>query len=100
MDMEITKIAENGVITLIINGRIDTTTAPVLEKEILADIKDNDKLVLDFKDVEYISSAGLRVLLSSHKIMEKKGGMTVKSINEALEEIFEVTGFSDILNIE
>ncbi len=98
--MEITKIAENGVITLIINGRIDTTTAPVLEKEILADIKDNDKLVLDFKDVEYISSAGLRVLLSSHKIMEKKGGMTVKSINEALEEIFEVTGFSDILNIE
>lgn len=100
MDMEITKIAENGVITLIINGRIDTTTAPVLEKEILADVKDNDKLVLDFKDVEYISSAGLRVLLSSHKIMEKKGGMTVKSINEALEEIFEVTGFSDILNIE
>ena len=98
--MEITKIAENGVITLIINGRIDTTTAPVLEKEILADVKDNDKLVLDFKDVEYISSAGLRVLLSSHKIMEKKGGMTVKSINEALEEIFEVTGFSDILNIE
>ena len=81
-------------------GRLDTTTAPQLENELKAELDRTDKLVLDFEKLEYISSAGLRVLLSAQKVMGKKGGMTIRRVNDVIMEIFEVTGFIDILNIE
>lgn len=98
--MEIKKVTENGVLTTELSGRIDTTTAPALEQELKGSYDGCDSLVLDFAGVEYISSAGLRVLLSAQKVMSKKGGMTVRNVNEDIMEIFEVTGFSDILTIE
>ena len=98
--MEIIKTSENGVVTLKIDGRIDTTTAPVLEKEIIAAAKEKNAIELDLNTVEYISSAGLRVLLTSHNMMSSRGGMKITGINEDIEEIFEVTGFTDIFDIE
>ena len=81
-------------------GRLDTTTAPELEKELKGSLGEADALTLDLEKLEYISSAGLRVLLSAHKEMSKKGGMTVKNPNEIVREVFDVTGFIDILMIE
>ena len=75
-------------------------TAPELEKELNASLDAADTLTLDFADLAYISSAGLRVLLSAHKAMSSKGGMTVTNVNEIVREVFDVTGFVDILNIE
>lgn len=98
--MTIQKELNTGTLTLAVTGRVDTVTAPDLEKEISAFIDGITKLVIDFQDVEYISSAGLRVLLSCHKKMMSKDGMTLKNVNETVNEIFEVTGFSDILDIE
>lgn len=81
-----------------VSGRLDTMTAPELEKELKACYDSITKLVLDFKELEYISSAGLRVVLGAHKAMN--GKMVVKNVNEIVMEVFEVTGFADILTIE
>ncbi|MBR4236670.1 MAG: STAS domain-containing protein [Clostridia bacterium] len=98
--MTINKTLENGLLVLAPVGRLDTMTAPELEAELNKSIKDAESLKLDFSNLEYISSAGLRVLLSAHKAMSAKGGMTVSNVNDIVQEVFEVTGFSDILNIE
>ena len=92
---------QNGTeLTLALEGRLDTTTSPELEKELKASMDGADSLVLDFSKLEYISSAGLRVLLSAHKAMTGKGGMTVANANEIVQEVFDVTGFSDILTLK
>ena len=98
MTMEIKKNAETAVIA--IDGRLDTTTAPALEKAICEDIGDAKNLVLDMKAVQYISSAGLRVLLGAQKKMQKIGSMKVINVCEAVMDVFEMTGFADILVIE
>ena len=97
MTMEIKKNADAAVIT--VAGRLDTTTAPLLEKAIIQDIGDAKNLTLDLKDVQYISCAGLRVLLSAQKKMQKIGSMKVVNVCEAVMEVFEMTGFADILVI-
>ena len=99
-DMEIKKVNENKTTTVMISGRVDTSTAPALEQELKDSFDECDAMVLDFSNVEYISSAGLRVLLAAHKVMSKKGGMSVTNVSEDIMEIFEVTGFSDILDIK
>ena len=91
---------ENGVTTLKIDGRLDTTTAPELEKAINAEGDELKNLVLDFKGVDYISSAGLRVLLTAQKKMNVQGSMELIGVSEAVMDIFEMTGFADILVIE
>ena len=83
-----------------LEGRLDTTTAPELEKELKSDMDGAVGLTMDFSRLDYISSAGLRVLLSAHKAMSRKGGMKVTNVNEIVREVFDVTGFSDILDIE
>ena len=98
MTMEIKKNAEATVIEVV--GRLDTTSAPALEKAINEDIGDAKNLVLDLKGVQYISSAGLRVLLGAQKKMQKIGSMKVVNVCEAVMEVFEMTGFADILVIE
>ena len=98
MTMEIKKNAEAAVIE--IAGRLDTTSAPALEKAINEDIGDAKNLVLDLKGVQYISSAGLRVLLGAQKKMQKIGTMKVTNVCEAVMEVLEMTGFADILVIE
>ena len=95
--MEIKKNAEETVIEIV--GRLDTTTAPALDKTINEDIGETKNLVLDLKGLEYISSAGLRVLLSTQKKMQQKGSMTVKNVCAEIMEVFEITGFADILTI-
>ena len=97
MTIEIKKAAEETVIE--VAGRLDTITAPALDKTIQEDIGDTKNLVLDIKGVEYISSAGLRVLLSAQKKMQKIGSMKVIHVCEAVMEVFEMTGFADILVI-
>lgn len=98
--MEIKKTKNGTALTLAITGRIDTTTAPQLETELKADIDGVTQLYLDFSQVEYISSAGLRVLLSAQKIMNRQGKMTLSHVSEPVMEVFEVTGFVDILTVE
>ena len=98
MTIEIKRTTEETVIELV--GRLDTTTAPALDKTINNDIEDTKKLVLDFKSLEYISSAGLRVLLGAQKKMQKIGNMKVTNVREEVMEVFEMTGFADILTIE
>ena len=98
MTIEIKKNTENTIIKLA--GRLDTTTAPALDKTINEDISDTKHLVLDVKELEYISSAGLRVLLSAQKKMQKLGSMKVTHVREEVMEVFEMTGFADILTIE
>ena len=98
MTIEIKKNAEEAIIELV--GRLDTTTAPALDKTINEDIEGVKNLVLDFKGLEYISSAGLRVLLGAQKKMQKIGSMKVKNACEEVMDVFEMTGFADILVIE
>jgi anti-sigma B factor antagonist len=98
MTIEIKRNAEETIIEL--EGRLDTTTAPALDKTISNDIEDTKKLILDFKKLEYISSAGLRVLLGAQKKMLQSGAMKVTNVGETVMEVFEMTGFADILNIE
>ena len=98
--LNINKTIENGKAVFALVGRLDTTTAPELEKELKASLDGVSELTLDFAGLEYISSAGLRVLLSAQKIMNKQGRMKVTNVNETIAEIFEVTGFSDILTVE
>ena len=98
MTIEIKKNAEETIIEII--GRLDTTTAPALDKAINEDIGDTKNLVLDVKAMEYISSAGLRVFLGAQKKMQKIGSMKVINVCEEVMDVFEMTGFADILVIE
>lgn len=100
--MKIEKKENGNEITLMLTGRLDTTTAPQLEAEINACLEGAGKLILDFQELEYLSSAGLRVLLSAHKAFMKRGSgeLLICHVNETINEVFEVTGFLDILNIE
>jgi anti-sigma B factor antagonist len=83
-----------------IKGRLDTLTSPELEEKLEPELEDTEKLIFDFEGLEYISSAGLRVLLSAIKVMEEQGEMSVKNVRPEVMEVFEVTGFVDFLNIE
>ncbi len=98
--LNINKTLEDKTLTVALEGRLDTTTAPQLEAELKSALPDVTSLVMDFEKLEYISSAGLRVLLSAQKTMNKQGEMKLIHVNDVINEIFEVTGFSDILNIE
>ena len=98
MTIEIKKSEKETIIELV--GRLDTTTAPALDKTIQEDIADTKHLVLDLKGLEYISSAGLRVLLSAQKRFQRIGSMKVTNVCEEVMEVFEMTGFADILTIE
>ena len=98
MTIEIKRTSEETVIELV--GRLDTTTAPALDKTITNDIGDTKNLVLNMKGLEYISSAGLRVILGAQKKMQKIGSMKVTNVREEIMEVFEMTGFADILTIE
>ena len=98
MTIEIKRNTEETIIKLV--GRLDTTTAPALDKTINEDIADTKNLILDVKELEYISSAGLRVLLAAQKKMQKIGSMKVTNVREEVMEVFEMTGFADILVIE
>ena len=98
--MTINKTLNGSDLVISLEGRLDTMTAPELEAEMNASLKSADSLTMDFSKLDYISSAGLRVLLSAHKVMSAKGGMKVTNVNEVVQEVFEVTGFSDILDIE
>ena len=98
MTIQIKRNADDTIIELV--GRLDTTTAPALDKTINNDVEGTKNLILDFKNLEYISSAGLRVLLSAQKRMQKSGSMKVTNVCEEVMEVFEMTGFADILTIE
>ena len=98
--MTIEKNLNGTELTVTIVGRLDTVTAPQLEAEFKGNINGVEKLVLDFAELEYLSSAGLRVILAAQKVMNKQGEMIIKNVNDTINEIFEVTGFIDILTIE
>lgn len=98
--MNINKNKEDAKMTIALEGRLDTTTAPLLEGELKDSLADITELVFDFFKLEYISSAGLRVLLVAQKAMNKQGSMVIRNVNDVIMEVFEVTGFSDILTIE
>ena len=98
--MTMDKIVNGAEMTITLNGRLDTNTAPKLEMELKESISGIEELILDFSALEYLSSAGLRVLLGTQKIMNKQGTMVVRNVNETIMEIFEVTGFCDVLTIE
>ena len=98
--MNIVKTAQGSPLTIAVEGRLDTTTSPALTKAVEESIEDVKELVFDFAKLEYISSSGLRVLLSAQKAMNSKGKMIVKNVSEIVMEIFDITGFVDILTIE
>ena len=98
--MTINKSRNDAALTVALQGRLETTTAPELDAVVKSETDGVTSLVFDFTNLEYISSAGLRVLLSAQKIMNKQGEMKVVGANEIVREIFEITGFSDIITIE
>ena len=98
--MTITKKQTASSLEIALEGRLDTTTAPELEKELKESLNGVSELTLDFEKLDYISSAGLRVLLSAQKLMNAQGSMRIVHVGETIMEIFEVTGFSEILTIE
>ena len=98
--MTIEKKLTGTELSISLTGRLDTTTAPQLEGELKASLDGVKNLVLDFAGLDYLSSAGLRVLLAAQKQMIKQGSMVVRNVNETIAEIFDVTGFCDILTIE
>lgn len=98
--MTIEKNLEETKLTLKLDGRLDTTTAPMLEDEIKASIAGVQTLELDFGGLAYLSSAGLRVLLGAQKIMNQQGKMIIRNVNDTIMEVFELTGFSKILTVE
>ena len=98
--MNITKTQENSTLTIALQGRLDTTTAPQLEQELQSCLDGVKELRFDFAELDYISSAGLRVLLTSQKRMNKQGSMVVCHVNETISEVFDITGFSDVLTVE
>ena len=98
--MNIQKALSGAALTVALEGRLDTTTAPKLEEKLRGSVDGVSRLVFDLAKLEYISSAGLRVLLAMQKHMNQQGKMVLQNVNEAVMEVFEVTGFSDILSIE
>lgn len=98
--MTITKIQDQNSLTLFLEGRLDTTTSPQLEAELSASLGGVTHLTLDLSKLAYLSSAGLRVILSAQKRMNKQGQMVVRNVNDTIMEVFEVTGFVDILTIQ
>ena len=98
--LNISKRTDGKKLTITVEGRLDTTSAPQLEEIVRSQIGDAETLIFDFEKLDYISSAGLRVLLAAQKIMNKQGKMVVKNVSEEVKEIFEVTGFCDILTLE
>ena len=98
--MNIIKNKDGNKLSLALEGRLDTTTAPQLEAELKPSMDGITELDLDFEKLEYLSSAGLRVLLAAQKVMNKQGSMVIRHVNETIHEVFEVTGFIDILTIE
>ena len=98
--MNIQKALSGAALTVALEGRLDTTTAPKLEEELRGSVDGVSRLVFDLAKLEYISSAGHRVLLAMQKLMNRQGAMLLRNVNEAVMEVFEVTGFSDILSIE
>ena len=98
--MTIEKKISDIMTVLKINGRLDTTTAPELESVIDGCVEETHKLVLDFEDLKYVSSAGLRVILKAQKLMNARGSMKLVNVNETIMEVFDITGFADILTIE
>lgn len=98
--LNILKTQNDGVMTIELEGRLDTTSAPDLEAVVKSDLDGVKELIFEVTKLEYISSAGLRTFLSAQKIMNRQGNMTVMHPSEEVQEIFDVTGFSDILNIQ
>ena len=98
--MQISKEKDNNILTVSVSGRVDTTTAPELEKYITENAEGVTELILDLKDMSYTSSAGLRALLKAQKLMNAQGSMKVINVQSDVMEVFEMTGFSDILTIE
>lgn len=98
--MTIEKKTENGNVTLTISGRLDTTTAPELEKTLDSVLEGTKELIFDMAGLEYISSAGLRVILKAQKAMNAQGSMKLTGVNDSIMEVFDITGFLDILTIE
>ena len=98
--MEIIKEKNGTAVTMSLQGRLDTATAPQMEAELKKDMEEVTRLILDMRELEYLSSAGLRVILNAQKMMGQRGGMVVRHVNETIMEVFELTGFSDILTIE
>ena len=97
---EAAKTVENGKATFTLKGRLDATAAPELEREVKSSLDGVKTLVFDFMELDYISSAGLRVLLYAQKVMNHQGEMTIRNANAAVKEIFEITGFLEILTVE
>lgn len=97
--MQITKNQDGEKLTVKVEGRLDTSTAPSLEAE-LAGLDGVNEMVFDFSNLEYVSSAGLRVILATQKAMSKKGGLVLTGVSDAVMEVFEITGFADILTIQ
>mgnify|MGYP004589805391 CR=1 FL=1 len=98
--MNIHKVKEDTTLTIELEGRLDTVSAPQLEAELKKSVSGVETLLFDFAKLEYLSSAGLRVLLASQKVMNRQGEMKIKNVNSTIMDIFEVTGFSEILTIE
>lgn len=98
--MTINKKSEGEKLTLTLSGRLDTNTSPALEAELKHSVDGVKELIIDFSDVEYISSAGLRILLAAQKVMNRQGSMKLTGVSADVMEVFEITGFSDILTIE
>ena len=98
--MDIIKNLDGNKLVIALEGRLDTSTAPNLEAELKSSLDGVEELVLDFTKLEYISSAGLRVVLGAQKTMSKQGQMKLTGVNDEVMEVFEITGFVDILTIE
>lgn len=98
--MNIIKTKEGSTLSLALEGRLDTTTAPQLEAALHGAMEGVTELNMDFEKLEYLSSAGLRVILAAQKTMNRQGSMVIRHVNETIQEVFEVTGFVDILTIE
>ena len=98
--MTISKQTEDTRLTLALEGGLDTTTSPLLEAELKRSVDGVTELIFDLEKLEYISSAGLRVLLAAQKVMNRQGKMVIRHVNDVIQEVFEITGFVDILTIE
>ena len=98
--MEIKKTVNGTTLTVKLEGRLDTTTSPKLEEELMSSVDGLTCLVFDLEKLEYISSAGLRVFLAMQQIMSKQGEMIVRNVNETVMDVFDITGFADVLTIE
>ena len=98
--MNINKQLYNGCLTLVLQGRLDTTTAPLFEQELQNDLDGVTMLRLDFEQLAYLSSAGLRVILETQRRMNQQGSMVICHVNDTIKEVFDITGFSALLTVE